>query len=148
MDLLRHAAERVLRSAGEADAFLSVTLFDDRAIAALNEKHLEHAGPTDVLAFRLDGPGDELAGDVYVGYEFARRTADDEGIRWEEELVRLTVHGTLHVLGHDHPAGPDRTESAMWRTQEALVAEVMAGEASPGPGDRGQGADASAPRSR
>ena len=43
-----------------------------------------------------------------------------------EELARLTVHGTLHVLGHDHPDGQDRLESEMWQIQESIVAQVLA----------------------
>ena len=44
----------------------------------------------------------------------------------EQELVRLAIDGTLHVLGHEHPAGPRRTASRMWRLQEAILAEVVA----------------------
>jgi probable rRNA maturation factor len=43
----------------------------------------------------------------------------------EEELVRLTVHGTLHVLGYDHPEGDHRTRSAMWRRQERYVKRLL-----------------------
>ena len=45
--------------------------------------------------------------------------------RLREELVRLVVHGTLHVLGYDHPDGPGRTRSAMWRRQERYVRRLM-----------------------
>jgi probable rRNA maturation factor len=38
-----------------------------------------------------------------------------------EELARLVVHGTLHVLGWDHPETEDRTRSPMWRRQERYV---------------------------
>jgi ssRNA-specific RNase YbeY (16S rRNA maturation enzyme) len=44
-----------------------------------------------------------------------------------EELVRLVVHGTLHVLGYDHPTGPGRTRSAMWRRQERYVRRLLDG---------------------
>jgi ssRNA-specific RNase YbeY (16S rRNA maturation enzyme) len=45
--------------------------------------------------------------------------------RLHEELVRLVVHGTLHVLGYDHPDGPGRTRSAMWRRQERYVRRLV-----------------------
>jgi len=42
-----------------------------------------------------------------------------------EELIRLTVHGTLHVLGYDHPHGAGRTRSSMWRRQERYVRRLL-----------------------
>ena len=42
-----------------------------------------------------------------------------------EELLRLVVHGVLHVLGYDHPDGESRERSAMWRRQETLVQRAL-----------------------
>jgi probable rRNA maturation factor len=42
-----------------------------------------------------------------------------------EEVARLVIHGTLHILGHDHPDGDDRTTSRMWRRQEQLLSRVL-----------------------
>jgi ssRNA-specific RNase YbeY (16S rRNA maturation enzyme) len=39
--------------------------------------------------------------------------------------LRLVVHGTLHVLGQDHPTGEGRTTSQMWRKQERILARVL-----------------------
>ena len=41
-----------------------------------------------------------------------------------EEIVRLVVHGTLHVLGWDHPEDGDRMRSPMWRRQERYVGRL------------------------
>jgi probable rRNA maturation factor len=106
------------------DAELSVTLLGDRAIAALNAEWLRHDGPTDVIAFPLYEEGEPPVGDVYIGVRQAGRQAAALGVPVSEELARLAIHGTLHVLGFDHPAGPDRVRSPMWREQERILASL------------------------
>jgi probable rRNA maturation factor len=126
-ELLARAARAVLSSGGVREAQLSIAVLDDRGIRALNREHLGHDRPTDVIAFPLWESGETVVGDVYVGVEQARRQADDEGVTLEEELVRLVVHGTLHVLGWDHSdVGVTRQDTPMWRRQEELVRIVCA----------------------
>ena len=79
-----------------------------------------------MIAFSLGSPEEPL-GDIYVGADQARRQADALGVPLAEELVRLTIHGTLHVLGHDHPDGGDRFDSPMYVLQERLLSEVLGG---------------------
>ena len=102
-------------------ALISVTFLGRDSMRRLNARHKGRDRPTDVLAFALSGPGAEVIGDVYVCAWVARREARARGIPLREELVRLVVHGTLHVLGREHPEGPERTRSAMWRRQERYV---------------------------
>jgi probable rRNA maturation factor len=120
---LERAVRHALAYGGVADGEVSLTLLDDGAIQALNRQYLSTDRATDVLAFAL-GPGPAVLGDVYVGVDQARRQAAELGVPLEEELVRLAVHGTLHVLGHDHPEGAGREESPMFALQEALVREI------------------------
>ena len=127
---LERAAQAACASQGADDGEVSVALLDDAAIAELNLTHLGHEGPTDVLAFALWEEGEPVVGDVYVGVEQAERQAAEAGVPLREELVRLVVHGTLHVLGLDHPAdGDERPDSPMYRTQEALVRRVLEADA-------------------
>lgn len=114
--------------AAAAGAAISLAFLDDAGIRELHRRYLDRDRPTDVLAFGLHDEGEPVVGDVYVGLEQARRQADEGGVPLEEELLRLAIHGTLHVLGHEHPAGPERVESEMFRRQEALVRRVLAGE--------------------
>jgi probable rRNA maturation factor len=124
--VLERAVRHTLRAEGVEEGEVSVALVDDAAIRALNRDHLGHDGPTDILAFALHGTGEPLLGDLYLGVAQARRQAAEEGIDEIDELVRLAVHGTLHVLGWDHPQDGDaRMECPMWVRQEMLVAEVM-----------------------
>jgi ssRNA-specific RNase YbeY (16S rRNA maturation enzyme) len=54
----------------------------------------------------------------------AARAARRRGLPLRQELVRLVVHGTLHVLGWDHPDDDSRLGSPMWRRQERYVARL------------------------
>lgn len=126
---LSATVRRAVRAALEAEqvtaAEISVALLGDEAIAALNAQWLEHDGPTDVLSFPLYEGSETPVGDVYVGVDQAARQAAQLGIEAAEEVARLAIHGTLHVLGHDHPAGESRLHTPMWRMQEQLVRRVM-----------------------
>ena len=117
-------AAAVLRAEGVREAQLSVAFVPARAIAVLNQRHLRHRGPTDVIAFAFAPAGTRgapLVGDIYIAPDVARDQARRLGVPVREELARLVVHGTLHVTGHDHPVGNSRTRSKMWRRQEALL---------------------------
>jgi probable rRNA maturation factor len=120
---LRRALGLLLEREGVGSGELAVTFLADAPIRELNRRYLDHDWVPDVLAFELEAP---LLGDVYVGIEQARRQAAEHGVPVEEELVRLAVHGTLHLLGYDHPEEAEgRLESEQTRIQEALVREVF-----------------------
>jgi len=116
----------VLRAERAGPARLSITFVSRRRIAALNRRHLEHRGSTDVISFGLapDVAGAAIAGDIYIAPEVARRNATAHRVSLREELTRLVVHGVLHVLGFDHPEGSGRDASPMWQRQEQLVARL------------------------
>jgi probable rRNA maturation factor len=122
-------ARAVLRAEGVRDGLLSIALVSTRRIQALNRKHLRRSGATDVIAFGFARVGKRgpVVGDVYIAPDIARESARQNGISVREELARLVVHGTLHVLGYDHPDDDTRTSSAMWRRQERLVARLGRG---------------------
>ena len=121
--LLEAAVRRAVVADGR-ETELSVTLVDDAEIRRLNREYRGRDRPTDVIAFSLGSPEEPL-GDVYVGADQARRQAEALGVPLSEELVRLAIHGTLHVLGHDHPDGDGRFASSMYVLQEQLLGEVL-----------------------
>ena len=124
--LLERAVRQALDAEGVWLSEISLTLLGDAQIQTLNRDHLGHDAPTDVLSFALHEDGEPPLGDIYVGVDQARRQAAEASVSEAEELVRLAVHGTLHVLGWDHPDDPEeRYASKMWQRQETIVAEVM-----------------------
>ena len=126
---VKRVATAVLKAEGVRDALVSIAFVSAREITRLNKRHLAHAGATDVISFAL-GAGKErsaahpVVGDIYIAPEVARANAIRFGGGVREELARLVIHGTLHVLGHDHPDGTARTSSPMWRRQERLLSSV------------------------
>lgn len=120
-------ARGVLRAEGVRSALLSITFLTPRRIAALNRRYLGHRGATDVIAFglRADAAATGTVGDIYIAPAVARANAHAHGAGVREELLRLVVHGTLHVLGYDHPAGAERVACRMWARQEVLLARAL-----------------------
>ncbi len=129
LDGLVEVARLTLVGEGVDHGRLDLVAVDEAEMAQLNQTHMGHQGPTDVLAFPLDGelgPGTGSAfdsggdlpihlGDVVVCPEVARRQAPEHCGTEEAELTLLVVHGVLHVLGHDHRE-PD--ETARMRARE------------------------------
>jgi probable rRNA maturation factor len=118
--MVRRAVRRVL-AAERKKALISVTFVGPSRMRALNLGWKGHDRPTDVLSFALPGPDGILAGDIYVCSRVAAQEAKAAEVPHREELIRLVIHGTLHVLGYDHPEGQGRTRSLLWRRQERYL---------------------------
>jgi probable rRNA maturation factor len=126
---LRRRAARILRAVECADAELSVALVDDEEIALLNAEYRGVEGPTDVLAFSLlegrhAGHRGALLGDVIVSLETAERQARRARRTLDDEVLKLLIHGTLHLLGHDHA---EAEEARRMRAEERRVWAAVQG---------------------
>jgi probable rRNA maturation factor len=123
VELIKRAVEATLMHENVEEASVSVTLLDNPRIRNMNKKYLQHDRVTDVISFPLYEQGEQVVGDVYIGYEQTQDQAADAGVDLEEEIARVSIHGTLHVLGFDHPEEGDRTTSDMWRLQETILSK-------------------------
>jgi probable rRNA maturation factor len=141
--LLESAVCETVRIAfGTEAAEVELTLSGDPEMERLNFDHMGERGPTDVLSFplhewSLDGdtlshiadddgfsaaPGPLLLGDVVIDLDQALRQAAEGDWGVAEELVLLAIHGTLHLLGHDHA---DIDEEERMRRLEHQVLGVL-----------------------
>jgi probable rRNA maturation factor len=125
--LLLARSRALLRALARPRAELSLALLDDAEMARLNRRWRGRPGPTDVLSFsQLEGAGQgtrgRLLGDVAIGLGVAARQAHARHRALDEELARLLIHGTLHLLGHDH----EREEEARaMRAEERRLWRVL-----------------------
>lgn len=117
------------------DADVAIVLVDEGAMEALHVQWMDEPGPTDVLSFPMDElrPGTEdrptepgLLGDIVLCPQVAETQAVTAKHSTMEELILLTTHGTLHLLGFDH-ATPDE-EREMFGLQRELIAAFHSSE--------------------
>ena len=130
--LMEHALAE-LRVSPDAD--LAILLVDEGAMEALHVQWMDEPGPTDVLSFPMDElrPGTEdaptpagLLGDIVLCPQVAETQAIAAKHSTMDEIVMLTTHGLLHLLGFDH-AEPDE-EREMFGLQRDLIASFQAAE--------------------
>lgn len=134
---VRIPAERIrrtLQAVGRGErghGEVSVIIVDDTMMRQLNSRYRKTRQPTDVLAFPLENSDHTKTGDVpflgeiYCNYDHARRWRDENGGTISEELIRLAVHGCLHLFGYDHhsDAGSMRMAAAedRYMSQQGLL---------------------------
>ncbi|MRX42457.1 rRNA maturation RNase YbeY [Agromyces kandeliae] len=102
-----------------ADAELAIVLVDEGAMEQLHVQWMDEPGPTDVLSFPMDelrpGTAEEpappgLLGDVVLCPQVAETQARAAGHALLDELLLLTTHGILHLLGFDHAEPAEEKE--------------------------------------
>jgi probable rRNA maturation factor len=120
---VRQAALAALAFEEAPEGSLSIVLATGAELRALNRQFRQEDTVTDVLAFPDGSQNPEgegiYFGDVVIAVDVAQGQADHAGHPLESELVLLTVHGVLHLLGHDH--GTQAEKDSMWSRQAAIL---------------------------
>jgi probable rRNA maturation factor len=96
----------VLGKEGIKKADINCVFLSDSEIQRINKKYLKHNYPTDVISFAIETEP-HLEAELYIGLDVARRQAKEYRVLIREEVIRLVVHGILHLCGYD-----DKEESA------------------------------------
>ena len=125
--LVRQAAEIALVSAAsppdsEGQACLTVLLTDDASVRDLNARFRDQDAATNVLSFPALQNPENLLGDVALAFGVCVREAAEQSKPLAHHLQHLTVHGVLHLLGHDH-IGNDEAE-IMESLERAVLAKL------------------------
>lgn len=117
------------------EAEVAIILVDEGAMEALHVQWMDEPGPTDVLSFPMDElrPGTDemptppgLLGDIVLCPQVAETQAREARHTLTDELVMLTTHGLLHLLGFDH-AEPEE-EREMFGLQRDLIVSFSVAE--------------------
>ena len=125
-DDIREWVERTVDAADPGrDADVSVRIVDEQEMRGLNRDYRDQDKPTNVLAFPAGDagfvpPGERpLLGDIVVCAGVVAREAEDQGKPAAHHWSHMLVHGTLHLLGHDHVTDPQA------QAMEALERQIL-----------------------
>jgi probable rRNA maturation factor len=116
------------------DADLCISLVDVGAMEHYHLEFMDEPGPTDVLSFPMDElrPGNDdrvtpagMLGDIVLCPDVAESQAQAAGHSVDDELLLLTTHGILHLLGFDH-AEPEEEKEMFALQRDLLVGFAVA----------------------
>ena len=124
---IRRIAQSILVEAGYPTAQLSLSLVGKTRMRSLNRKYRNRDYPTDVLAFPMGDAEKQTAtllGDVVICLPIAIDQASRFDNTSDQEVLRLLIHGTLHLLGYDHEKS-EKEAARMQRKERAICKKVF-----------------------
>ena len=101
---------------------VNVVFIDEKEMQTLNSEYRKKDDVTDVLSFNLDTEG--FLGEIYICPKYVKKTVE----KYEEEIIRLIVHGILHLLGFEHKTKLDnisKQKEDMFVKQEEILENIL-----------------------
>ena len=101
---------------------INVIFVDEKEMQRLNKEYRNVDDVTDVLSFNLDAEG--FLGEIYICPKYVKKTVEN----YEEEIIRLIVHGILHLLGFEHKTKLDdisKQKEDMFVKQEKILENIL-----------------------
>ena len=109
---------------------MSLYFTNDKEIKTINKNFRKKDKATDVLSFAsLDSPQipswDKSLGELIISTDTLKVQAKKNCVSFDQELLRLLVHGTLHLLGYDHENVSKAKAASMMRKQRQLISKLL-----------------------
>ncbi len=125
--LIKVYVEKILKELELKNVEVSITLTDDETIREINKQWRGKDKPTDVLSFPQEetiGYKYKVLGDVIISLPYAKKQAKEIGFTLKEEVLRLLIHGILHLLGYDHERS-EEDEKIMFDLQDKIFENII-----------------------
>lgn len=111
--------ETVAREHGKRVGALTYVFCDDEYILATNNQFLGHDYYTDIITFDYSN-SHRISGDMVISLDTVRSNAEQLGVDYQGELLRVIIHGVLHLCGINDK-GPGEREIMERHENEALA---------------------------
>jgi probable rRNA maturation factor len=103
----RSLIEKVISGEGKTPGDLNFIITTDPLLKQINIEFLNHNYNTDVISFGY-GEGNLVSGEVYISIDTVRENSKNYKVSCREELLRVLVHGTLHLCGYDDQSDKEK----------------------------------------
>lgn len=114
----------------ENDAEVSISFVNAEEIRSINHDYRGKDAVTDVISFAIEDEGDNVIheeairtlGDIIICTDRAKEQAIDYGHSYRRELLFLSLHGFLHLLGYDHI---DKADEVLMNEKQEEILEAF-----------------------
>ena len=109
---------------------LPINFVNSEVILDINRKYLKHDRTTDIITFNYSGNNHKLDGEIFISYKDGESNAEKYGTTPDNEILRLIIHGILHLLGYDDIEKNDkkvmkRLENKLVKSYNYLAEEII-----------------------
>ena len=106
---VKKLVDTIIKSEGKTAGEISFIITSDDYLQSINREFLNHNYFTDVISFNY-GFGDNIAGEIYISEDTVRRNAVEYNVDFDNEMLRVMIHGVLHLAGYDDKTAAERQE--------------------------------------
>ncbi|HEX9251282.1 MAG TPA: rRNA maturation RNase YbeY [Ignavibacteriaceae bacterium] len=100
---------------------LEINFVSADSILSINKKYLKHHYTTDIITFNYSDSGKDIDGEIFISVDDAQINANKFKVSLSDELIRLVIHGILHLLGYDDQTDADK--KIMKRLENKLLSK-------------------------